>query len=172
MQEQRHLANMLAKNTHLEVLKLSGNHIGPTGCTALAKGLACNTSLKQLYLDDNSIGIEGFLALCRALETNTTLQVLSLQGTMVPIERHVQQALVRALKKNDTMTHLYSSIVSDECAFLLELNRGLHGILKDDDFATALWPFVLERASKEASPYMQLNLFYYALREKSDLFRR
>jgi Ran GTPase-activating protein (RanGAP) involved in mRNA processing and transport len=163
--------SMLAKNTHLEVLKLSGNHIGPTGCAALAKGLACNRGLKELHLDDNSIGIEGFLALCRALETNTTLQVLSLQGTMVPIERNVQQALLQALKMNGTMTHLYSSIVSDECALLLELNRGLRGILKDDDFATALWPFVLERASKEPSLYMQLNLVYYALKEKSDLFR-
>jgi len=163
----------LKKNTTLEVLKLSANHIGPSGCKALAEGLKANTSLKELYLDNNSIGLEGFTSLCKALETNTCLEIVSLQDTMVPIETCVQQALVQALNKNTSLLEMHSTVVSAEGAFLLELNRGLRKILRDDkEVPWALWPHVLERASREPSEYMRLNLAYYTIQQRSDLFRR
>lgn len=162
----------LSKNDSLQVLVLSGNHVGASGCKALAAGLAKNTGLKELYLDNNSIGIEGLLALLQALETNTTLQILSLEDTMVPIEASVQQALVNTLHKNTSLQELHSTVVNEEGAFLLELNRGLRKLLRDECLPTALWPYVLARASRETSEYMRLNLAHYAIQEKSDLFRR
>ena len=162
----------LARNSTLEILKLTGNHIGPTGCAALAAGLANNTCLKELHLDNNSIGMEGFVALCKALEKNKSLQVLSLQGVVVPNERASHKALLQALEHNMTLLHVHFMFLCKECIFYLSLNQGLHKILRDEECPSALWPRVLERASKERSAFMRVNMMFYAIQQKSELFIR
>ncbi|XP_028158115.1 leucine-rich repeat-containing protein 74B-like [Ostrinia furnacalis] len=50
-----HLGQMLAKNTHLEELNISGCRIGPVGAKRLFAGLATNKTLKILNLNRNQL---------------------------------------------------------------------------------------------------------------------
>jgi hypothetical protein len=166
----------LRHNTVLQILRLSGNRMGPRGALSLASGLSQNTALKELHLDTNLIGLDGLLSIIKALETNKSLQVLSLRG-MVRLAGAARlvlhDALLRMLKGNTVICEIRSShdskIVSEECVLYLNLNRGLRKILMDDKFPLSLWPLVCKRAASERSS-THLNLLFYVIQRKIEVF--
>ena len=64
------LGHALAKNKHLTLLQLRGNHIKDQGAKSLAQALKKNTKLGTLNLRGNTIGDEGGKAFAEALTEN------------------------------------------------------------------------------------------------------
>jgi hypothetical protein len=167
----------LKNNTALRILRLSGNRMGPCGAFSLASGLSQNTTLKELHLDRNLIGLDGLLTIIKALETNKSLEVLSFCGMVGPASATRQvlhDALLRVLQSNTVIREIRASgdskIVSEECAIYLNLNRGLRKILNDDKFPPSLWPLVCKRAAYERSSTHRLNLLFYVIQQKIEVF--
>ncbi|MDP2438370.1 MAG: COR domain-containing protein, partial [archaeon] len=69
----------------LQVLNLTGNRVGDSGCQALALALRGNNSLRQLVLDSNRISPVGVAALASGLRQNSALQVLSMDRNFLGV---------------------------------------------------------------------------------------
>lgn len=55
------LIDVLASNTSLSEIDISGHQIGNTGVIALAKSLQLNGTLTKLFWDENETGLIGYL---------------------------------------------------------------------------------------------------------------
>lgn len=99
------LGTMLATNSSLQELILSGCDVDDAGAAALACGLEANRSLVFLNLDSNSgIGDAGAQAFAVMLKVNASLQRLRLGATGI---RDVGAcALAEACAHNSTLTKL------------------------------------------------------------------
>ena len=74
------MAEMLATNDKLKVLKLDYNPLGSTGVTWIAEALESNKGVKRLHLNFTECGDEGAAAaLAKMLGVNKTLESLYLR---------------------------------------------------------------------------------------------
>jgi hypothetical protein len=74
------LANGLAKNTTIKVLKLNKVMLKDSFCEALGKSLETNKTLEIVSMESNAITGVGITALANGLKANTTLKELKLLG--------------------------------------------------------------------------------------------
>ncbi|XP_044173127.1 protein NLRC3-like [Acropora millepora] len=103
------LGDVLAINCTLTHLNLmvdphTGNSIGPSGASALARALTKNRTLKCLVLRLNPIRASGAQAFANALQKNSTLTQLDLCDN--DISNVGTQAIFKAVQSNHLMTHL------------------------------------------------------------------
>ena len=103
----RSICNNPESWSQLKELKL---HLeGSVGACILAKTLN-KMQLQKLEINDSGEEEEGIVAICQALSGNTTLKSLILHssvGPRYPISGRSEEALVRALLKNTTLTSLH-----------------------------------------------------------------
>ena len=100
-------AEAVAGTTHLAVLDVSYNNIGPAGTAMLAQALAQNAgcSLKVLNLGGNPVGLAGVEALCAWLQTpECGLEQLVLYNCGLTDDAAL--LLARMLQVNESLTHL------------------------------------------------------------------
>lgn len=83
------IAAMLAENTVLISLNVSGNKLGDTGVESLAQGLAGNSTLAHLHLKNVGCGNMGAQALAVVLP-HTGLSILDLSGNQIGDEGGVE----------------------------------------------------------------------------------
>lgn len=74
---------LLAGNSQIRALNLSGNNIGDDGAEVLATMLERNTTLETLELNSNAIDLKGITAIAKALANNTSLKVLGLRFVLL-----------------------------------------------------------------------------------------
>jgi Ran GTPase-activating protein (RanGAP) involved in mRNA processing and transport len=93
-------------NSTLEGLDLSGNRIGDSGCTALARALEANSTLEALLLSNNQIGDEGGRVLAAALRRNASLRHVDvytmrreIKDTIEEAVKHVPEPLIKSAAK-------------------------------------------------------------------------
>ncbi|WP_075883317.1 putative nucleotidyltransferase substrate binding domain-containing protein [Candidatus Protochlamydia sp. W-9] len=129
------IAQALAFNTALRVLRLDNNLISDKGMEALARALAFNTDLRVLYLDSNQIGDKGMEALASALPANKALRELFLNTNQISDKG--MEALARALPDNKALNALYldGNQISDKgmkaLARALPDNKALNALYLD-----------------------------------------
>ena len=99
------LANALAKNQQIDILRATNTCLDDAGASALACMLECNTSLKELWVSGNEITSKGATALARALNTNTTLLALTVDDN--PIDDDGATALAQALREDCALQTLH-----------------------------------------------------------------
>ena len=110
----RSICNNPESWSQLKELKLRFE--GSVGACILAKTLN-KVQLQKLEIDDSGEEEEGIVAICQALSANTTLKSLILHssvGPRDPISRRSEEALVRALLKNTTLTTLHVNYLKYE----------------------------------------------------------
>ena len=169
------LAESLAHNTSLQILKLSDNQLIDSHVAWLAKALVQNTTLQHLELQNCRIDEMGALALANHLP-QYSLRYLDLNGNQQT--KLGKSLLLVPLSKNVALEHLVLPRPSKRLEFLLEWNRvGRRVVLREDyetnGFPTSLWPRLLERANHigEEQPKTeevirhQASTIYYLLRE-------
>ncbi|TPX55184.1 hypothetical protein PhCBS80983_g05522 [Powellomyces hirtus] len=100
------LASALLTNTHLKTLNLKGVTMNTQNAEEIAEALIRNSTLEVLDLSHNFIAPAGIKALANMLEVNTTLKELRLAHQRAPAGTDAEQALARALRKNETITTL------------------------------------------------------------------
>ncbi|KAJ3163614.1 hypothetical protein HDU86_000197 [Geranomyces michiganensis] len=100
------LASALLTNDKLKSLSLRSVAL-PTHCAEeIAEALIRNTTLEVLDLSNNSIAPAGIKALAEMLERNATLKELRLANQRAPAGTDAEQALARAMSKNEKLTTL------------------------------------------------------------------
>ena len=99
------LSQVLAVNSSLTSLNLSGNGIGNSGATSLSQALAVNSCLTYLNLSENKIGDSGATSLSQALAVNSSLTNLDLTTNLICDSGAA--SLSQALAVNSSLTYLY-----------------------------------------------------------------
>jgi Ran GTPase-activating protein (RanGAP) involved in mRNA processing and transport len=78
-QHAKHLAELMSKNTYVEILSLRKNDLNPEAlATIMRSGRSTNTTMKTLYLSENPIGNDGAKHVVSCMKQNTTLESLCL----------------------------------------------------------------------------------------------
>jgi Ran GTPase-activating protein (RanGAP) involved in mRNA processing and transport len=102
------IANALVKNTTLQYLYLSHNHISDEGVQSLVKILTFNNStLKDLDLGNNDITNNGVQYLAKMLETNKTLNQLNLSSNRIGDQGVTLLSNALTPSNNKTLEKLY-----------------------------------------------------------------
>ena len=99
------VSQVLAANSSLTSLDLSGNAISQSGASCLSHSLIANSSLTSLYLSGNIIGDDGASCLSQSLIANSSLTTLDLSGCS--ISQSGASCLSHALITNSSLTSLY-----------------------------------------------------------------
>ncbi|KAI9101812.1 hypothetical protein DFS34DRAFT_591640 [Phlyctochytrium arcticum] len=97
------LAGALLQNTHLKSLSLRGSGFQTQNAIELAEALRVNKTLEILDLSNNQIAPQGIKALAEALSHNTGLKEIRLHPQKSPAGTDAEQALARALAKNESI---------------------------------------------------------------------
>ncbi|KAJ3275685.1 hypothetical protein HK104_003858 [Borealophlyctis nickersoniae] len=100
------LAKALLYNTELKVLVLKGCRIQTQNATEIAEALRHNTTLETLNLDNNQIAPAGIKAIAEMLDVNEGLKEVRLSQQRQQAGTDAEQALAKALLKNQTLTKL------------------------------------------------------------------
>eukprot|EP00163_Fabomonas_tropica_P024479 TRINITY_DN4226_c0_g1_i6.p1 TRINITY_DN4226_c0_g1~~TRINITY_DN4226_c0_g1_i6.p1 ORF type:complete len:478 (-),score=57.51 TRINITY_DN4226_c0_g1_i6:106-1485(-) len=114
----------------LELLDLSHNHIGDSGCVSLCEYLSQGHSahLKQLHLSHNKVGNGGIQALGEALACNTGLTHVHLHG-LRDISPEAAASLCTGLRKNTSLQVLDLT----DCDLKPEHSAAIRAAVQDDD---------------------------------------
>ncbi|KAJ3168548.1 hypothetical protein HDU88_001438 [Geranomyces variabilis] len=100
------LASALLTNDKLKSLSLRSVAL-PTHCAEeIAEALIRNTTLEVLDLSNNVIAPAGIKALAEMLQRNASLKDLRIANQRAPAGTDAEQALARAMSKNETLTTL------------------------------------------------------------------
>ncbi|KAJ3180961.1 hypothetical protein HDU87_001609 [Geranomyces variabilis] len=100
------LASALLTNDKLKSLSLRSVAL-PTHCAEeIAEALIRNTTLEVLDLSNNVIAPAGIKALADMLQRNASLKDLRIANQRAPAGTDAEQALARAMSKNETLTTL------------------------------------------------------------------
>lgn len=166
-------AEILAHNSSLIELDLTGNAIGPIGASSIADSLASNNTLRMLTLVRNSLGDAGAGALGKSLARNGALEILRISDNRLSDDGAL--ALGDGLRSNNTLVELaldWNAIATKGAASLASalappgdtdtpstcvlecLNLG-HNTLEDD--GVALLGKVLMRNTSLRALYLDWN---------------
>jgi hypothetical protein len=164
------LIQALRTNTTLTHLQLSGNNVNDDDMESLADTLthSTNTTLKGLGLTANQIGSAGLRSFATRLADMRGLQFLDVQRN--PFGTDAKEELIAALEHNMELERLDLDGTYHELkSFYLGLNKGGRRLLLNPNSAPlALWPLVLERASKltfgRTRPFAHLDVLYCLVR--------
>ncbi|KAJ8047573.1 Leucine-rich repeat-containing protein 74A [Holothuria leucospilota] len=97
-------ARAMQKNTTVEYLNLSDNHLDSEGSEAIAEMMRDNCYVTRLDVSHNLMGTPGARAFASMLETNYTLKVLCLKANHLTDKD--AQLIAEGLKNNVTLTDL------------------------------------------------------------------
>ncbi|CAB3221349.1 unnamed protein product [Arctia plantaginis] len=98
-----HLGEMLATNTQLSELNLTGCRIGPLGVRYLLKNMIKNTTLKVLNLSRNEIGDDGMVHFANAVFKGLNVKDVNLSHNN--ISGHGVESLVEPFQTYNKITH-------------------------------------------------------------------
>eukprot|EP00035_Acanthoeca_spectabilis_P017142 m.357907 g.357907 ORF g.357907 m.357907 type:complete len:2880 (+) comp16617_c0_seq9:299-8938(+) len=127
------VAKMLAVNTTLTFIDLSGNDLGPSGGTVIAEALRHNRTITTINLKDTKLGYVGGVAITKGLRENTTITKINLEHNAIGGERGLGgDALVDVFTENYYITTMdvetenqLTAASKREISASLQRNRGL-----------------------------------------------
>ena len=162
------LIQALRTNTTLTNLQLSGNNVHDDDMEPLADILAHhNTTLKGLGLTANNIGSAGLRSFATRLADMRGLRFLDVQRNHFDVD--AKEEIIAALQNNMELERLdLDGTYHEQKSFYLGLNKGGRRLLLNSNAPLALWPLVLERASKltfgRNRPFAHLDVLYCLVR--------
>ena len=112
-------ADMLATNSSLAELDVSGYSIQEEGAVCLAKAMEHNSTLQCLDISYNPIGSKGALAFANMLKMNQCLKLLIVRDDSFDSVIGVDNALelIESLKHNTTLEKLWLSLEYEPPSF-------------------------------------------------------
>jgi hypothetical protein len=134
-------AQMLRKNTTLEVLGLGGCGVGDRGARALGEALKENHTLRRIFINSNQIGDDGANALAEALRWNESLEGLSL-GNCRLTNTGASSVLAALRESNSTLT---SGSVANNYDIISSVRVSTGKLLKENK---AVFPATAERRAR------------------------
>jgi hypothetical protein len=162
------LIQALRTNTTLTNLQLSGNNVHDDDMEPLADILTHhNSTLKGLGLTANNIGNAGLRSFATRLADMRGLRFLDVQRNQFDAE--AKEEIIAALENNFELERLdLDGTYHEQKSFYLGLNKGGRRLLLNSNAPLALWPLVLERASKltfgRNRPFAHLDVVYCLVR--------
>ena len=116
------LGEALSVNSKLRQLILSECDTGPIGMTSIVKGISLNVSLETLFLNDNNIQDDGAIAIANMIKLTTRVKHLDLQENNIGIRGITE--ISNAMKINRTVTFLglqWNELTNDSILPLCEM---------------------------------------------------
>lgn len=160
------LAEELCENTSLRSLSLAFNPVGDDGALCLSRAMSKQNNLLTLDLENAEIWHRGCVTLAKGLSQMSGIQSLKLEGNDI---ENCAFEMLESVVANMTIAHIsgiYALSWGDpdsqmtttwkKVEYFLRLNRANRRILMSSH-SIALWPHVLERASKDP------DVLYYML---------